>query len=93
MALTSRAYVRVCGEETEYADKVEAAIASLGILAAESEGTVVELRAKFSDGDAWGHMSMRVGDTVYCKPEAGTRYGLDANAVIRSSGVTFVNEG
>ena len=53
----------------------------------------MEVRVEFSDGDSWWFRSLRVGDTVVCQPDDKTKYGLDANAVIRNMGVTFANEG
>ena len=50
------------------------------------------MRVEFSDGDSWWFRSLRIGDTVYCQPDACARYGLDANTINRGMGVPFVNE-
>ena len=47
---------------------------------------------EFSDGDSWWFRPMRIGDTVFCQPDAATKYGLYTDAVIRDMGVTFVHE-
>ena len=92
MELNDRIFVAVGNREVQCVDEHEALRTQLNMLDEEPEGTLVEVRVEFSDGDSWWFRSLRIGDTVYCQPDAGTRYGRDANAIISGMGVPFVNE-
>ena len=92
MELNDRIFVAVGNREVQCVDEHEALRTQLKLLDEEPEGTLVEVRVEFSDGDSWWFRSLRIGDTVYCQPDACTRYGLDANAIISGMGVPFVNE-
>ena len=92
MELNDRIFVSVRSQEVECSDEHEALNFQMKLLDEEPEGTLVEVRVEFSDGDSWWFRSLRIGDTVYCQPDACTRYGQDANAIIRGRGVPFVNE-
>ena len=92
MEWNDRIFVSVRSQEVECGDEHEALRTQLNLLDEEPEGIIVEVRVEFSDGDSWWFRSLRIGDTVYCQPDAGTRYGLDANAIIRGMGVPFVNQ-
>ena len=92
MELNDRIFVAVGNREVQCVDEHEALRTQMNLLDEEIEGPLVEVRVEFSDGDSWCFRSLRVGDTVYCQPDACARYGLDANAIIRGTGVPFVNE-
>ena len=92
MELNDRILVAVGNREVQCVDEHEALRTQLNLLDEEPEGTLVEVRVEFSDGDSWWFRSLRIGDTVYCQPDASARYGLDANAIISGMGVPFINE-
>ena len=91
MELNDRIFVSVRSRKVQCVDEHEALRTQLNLLDEEPEGTLVEVRVEFSDGDSWWFRSLRIGDTVYCQPDAGARYGRDANAIISGMGVPFVN--
>lgn len=90
--LNDRIFVGLGNREVERTDKYEALAFEIKFLDEEPEGTLVKVRVEFSDADSWWFRSMRVGDTVFCEPDAATKYGMDASTIIRSMGVTFSNE-
>ena len=92
MELNDRIFVSVRSQEVKCGDEHEALEFQMKLLDEEPEGIIFEVRVEFSDGDSWWFRSLRIGDTVYCQPDAGARYGLDANTINRGMGVPFVNE-
>lgn len=89
MELHDRIFVSADGDEIECCNEYEAQRIQTGLLDDAPEGTLVEVRVEFPDGDSWWFRTLRIGDTVFYQLDAATKYGVDANAIVRRVGAVF----
>ena len=80
-----RSYVSYRGTAVEVFSSEEAAEVSQRIFATEPEGTIVELRIEFGDGDIWKQVSVMSKGRMHVTAMGSTKHGLDVAEVIREA--------